>query len=197
MEKFKGFLAKHATKRRVLVLFVLTNLIYFLMVLVTIPATVEYSRGLQVLDMMPLGYDFDYVEALFAALGEDGRDYYLYRQIPLDMLYPLLFAVGYSLLLAFFLKKINKLNRLYLLCLIPFLAGLADYLENFGIIALLNSYPGISSSVVTITAFFSILKSVSTTVYFFSLTGVVIVLFFKSVRAWGTSLKIRRKQEKD
>ena len=197
MRKFKDFLEKHATGRKVLALFILTNLVYFLMVLVTIPETVEYSKGLQVLDMMPLGYDLDYVEALFAALGSEGRDYYLYRQIPLDMLYPLLFAVGYSLLLAFFLKKINKLNRLYLLCFLPFLAGIADYLENFGIITLLNSYPGISSSVVTITAFFSILKSVITTAYFFSLTGVVIVLFFKTVRAWGTSLKMRRKREKN
>ena len=46
-----------------------------------------FSGGMKLLDMMPLGYDMDYINTLFETLGEKGRDIYLYNQIPVDMIY--------------------------------------------------------------------------------------------------------------
>jgi hypothetical protein len=61
--------------------------------MVTIPKTMAFANGMKLLDMMPAGYDFDYVIKLFNALGENGRKTYLTSLIPVDMIYPLLFAV--------------------------------------------------------------------------------------------------------
>jgi hypothetical protein len=49
---------------------------------------------MRLLDMMPTGYDFNYIVKLFSALDENGRKTYLTSQIPVDMIYPLLFGIS-------------------------------------------------------------------------------------------------------
>src|SRR5690554_3746095 len=103
------------------------------MLTVTIPKTMSHANGLNLLDMMPAGYNLNYVDELFDSLGEIGRETYLTNQIPVDMIYPLLFGLSYCLLLAYLLKKLKKLNAPFIyLCLLPIIAGIADYMENFG-----------------------------------------------------------------
>jgi len=127
----KNFLIKYSTGKTVLVLFILANSIYAIMVAVTIPKTAQFADGMKILDMMPGGYDFDYVYSLFNTLGEAGRNTYRNTQIPFDMVYPALFALSFSLLLAFFLKKLNRQNTwLIYVCILPFIGGIADYAEN-------------------------------------------------------------------
>lgn len=163
----RELISRNSTGRKVLLLFILTNLVYILMVAITIPKVMQFANGMKLLDMMPGGYNFDYVNELFTTLGEIGRDAYLYNQIPFDMVYPLLFALSYSLLLAFFLKKLNKLiSPLFYFCYLPFIGGTADYLENIGIISLLKKFPEITPSGVKITNLFSQVKSAATSVYF-------------------------------
>ncbi|MGB5371024.1 MAG: hypothetical protein WBN18_11385 [Flavobacteriaceae bacterium] len=174
---------KNISGKKVLFLFILTNLVYIPMLTITIPKVMGHANGMKLLDMMPLGYDLDYVKALFNALGPQGRDAYLYNQLPLDMVYPALFGISYCLLLAYFLKKLNKFNsKLFYLCLLPLFAGLADYLENIGIINLLTNYPDLTPSMVTTTAFFSLLKSGATTLYFLILIGTLLLLGIKTLR---------------
>mgnify|MGYP000468782597 CR=1 FL=1 len=169
--------------KKVWVLFILTNLVYTFMLMLTIPKTMAFANGIKLLDMMPTGYDFDYVNKLFSALGEKGRETYLTSQIPIDMIYPLLFAVTYSLVMVYFLNKINKLNTPYIyLRNLPIIAAIADYFENFGIISLLNSYPDITETSVSITSLFSVIKSISTSVFFIFLLFILIlagIKFFK------------------
>lgn len=43
---------------------------------------------MRLLDMMPTRYDLEYVNTLFETLSQEGRETYLYQQIPFDMLYP-------------------------------------------------------------------------------------------------------------
>ncbi|MEP1982666.1 MAG: hypothetical protein ABJJ07_03315, partial [Maribacter dokdonensis] len=81
-------LEKQRSGKKVLVLFLLTNIVYAYMLLVTIPATMTFSNGLQLLDMMPAGYDLEYVNTLLQTLGNTGRQMYLTKQIPVDMIYP-------------------------------------------------------------------------------------------------------------
>jgi hypothetical protein len=139
-----------------------------------------FSGGLKILDMMPSGYDPEYVNTLLKALGEAGRNAYLYNQIPLDLIYPLLFGVSNCLILAYFLNKMGKLEgNLFYLCLVPLFAGLFDYLENTGIITMLITYPENSVIMSHITNVFSILKSFATTIYF---VIVIIVLIAFGIR---------------
>lgn len=186
MEKLRTLIGRNLDGTKVLVLFVLTNLVYILMLAVTIPKVMGYADGMKLLDMMPTGYDLDYVNALFEALGPMGRDAYLYRQHPLDMVYPALFGIGYCFVLAYFLKKLNRYkSALFYLCLLPLLAGFADYMENIGIINLLISYPNLMPSTVTTTAFFSLFKSSVTMLYFLILMGTLILLGIKILRKWN------------
>ncbi|WP_406846914.1 hypothetical protein [Xanthomarina sp. GH4-25] len=174
---------RNLSGKKVLGLFMLTNLVYAFMLLVTIPKTMTFANEMKLLDMMPTGYDFEYVNKLFSALGSNGRETYLTNQIPVDMIYPLLFGITYCLVMAYFLKKINKLNAPYMyLGVLPIIAGIADYFENIGIIGMLNSYPDITETTVSTTNMFSIIKSVSTSVFFISLILILILVAIKFLK---------------
>lgn len=177
-------LETHSTGKTVLGWFILTTMVYLIMLFITIPKVMAFSDGMRLLDMMPGGYDLDYVNVLFQTLSEQGRTAYLSIQLPVDMIYPGLFAVSYSLMIAFFLKKINKLDSLLpsLICYLPVIAGLSDYLENFSIIRMLNKYPDIGVSMVASSNWFSIIKSSTTSLYFIVLVGVLVSLGIKSLR---------------
>ncbi|MCG2459572.1 hypothetical protein K8352_02285 [Flavobacteriaceae bacterium F89] len=182
MGRLTNFIERNGSGKKVLVLFILTNVVYVLMLTVTIPYTMKFSNGMKLLDMMPTGYDSKYVYELFGSLGEKGRLIYLTNQIPVDMLYPLLFGLAYCLLLAYFLKRLNRITSPYIfLCLLPIIAGTADYLENIGIIAMLKSYPDLSTSFVKTINVFSIIKSISTSTVFMVLLVLVISLGFSAI----------------
>lgn len=169
--------------RRVLVLFILTNIIYLFMLTVTIPRVVFFSGGMKLLDMMPTGYDHEYVNKLMYALGEQGRAAYLFNQIPVDMIYPFLFGVSNCLLMAYILNKLNRLEGYaFYCCLLPLCSGIFDYAENTGIITMLNIYPDNGSGLTQVTNVFSILKSSCTTVYFVALIVWLVLLAVNKLR---------------
>lgn len=189
MKRIKEIIRKNLTGKKVLFLFVLTNLIYALMLIVTIPKVMTFSNGMKLLDMMPTGYDSEYIHSLFETLGLRGREVYLYNQIPVDMIYPLLFGISYCLLIAYFLKKINKLNSIFFYTsFLPIIAGLADYLENFGIINMLNNYPNQSQFSMDATNIFSIIKSMTTTLFFVALIITLLILGFKTIKKGKTNV---------
>ena len=111
MNRFLKILEKYSSGKIVLGLFILTNIVYLFILFLTIPKTIGFSNGMKLLDMMPTGYDLNYVNGLFNALGENGREIYLTNQIPVDMIYPLLFGLTYSLLLAYFFSYKKHCNQ--------------------------------------------------------------------------------------
>ncbi len=176
-------LKKYSTGTKVLVWFLITQVVYLTMLLVTIPKVLTHASEMKLLDMMPTGYDIDYVKMLFENLGQAGREAYLYRQIPLDLIYPLLFSISFSLLLVHILKMITKEgSKVFYLCLLPVAVGFFDYLENFGIIRMLVTYPDISIFAAKTTNVFSILKSMFTTLYFIALLVSILILLLKRIK---------------
>lgn len=166
----KNIIKRNLNGRGILFLFVLTNIVYTIMLTITIPKVMSFSDGMKLLDMMPAGYGAEYVNTLLNTLGEQGRNAYLFQQIPVDMVYPFLFAVSYCLLFAYFLDKLGKLESpLFYFSLLPLFSGLFDYCENIGIITILNNYPDNSDLLTQITNAFSVLKSSITALYFVSL----------------------------
>jgi hypothetical protein len=186
MKRIKDFIYNNIQGKKVLFFFVVTNLVYVFMLFVTIPKVMSYSNGMKIPDLMPTGYNTDHINTLFTILGTEGRNVYLYNQIPADMVYPLLFAICYSLLLAYLFKKLNILQGVFLnLCLLPVIAGVSDYIENFGIIAMLNSFPNISDWLVNLTNVFTIIKSMNTTIYFVVLIITLVALGLKRIKDNG------------
>ena len=173
----REYIKQNINGKTVLLLFVLCNIVYSIMLIVTIPELMQYSGGMKIFDMMPTGYDAQYANTLLNTLGTVGRDLYLFHQLPLDLIYPALFGVSSCLVLAYFLNKLGKLESpLFYLCLLPLVSGLFDYAENIGIICMLKNYPNISEIQVQITSTFTVLKSVLTTIYFIILIITLLVL---------------------
>jgi len=173
----KNLILKNLQGSKVLVLFIVTSAVYTFMLTVTIPAMMNYSGGMKILDMMPSGFTPQYVMELLETLGEEGRKFYLYRQIPMDMIYPGLFGITYCLIIGFFLKILQKSNtKLIYLSLFPLVAGLFDYCENIGIIILLKNWPDFSEILAHTTSVFALIKSATSTITFSLVIILVIII---------------------
>jgi len=163
----KAKLRKYARGWIVLMMILITWALYGYMLTSSIPKVMGYAHEMKLLDMKPVGYTVEYARELFSALGETGRHAYLYEQIPVDMVYPLFFAISYSLLLTYlFGKGFRPEDWIQNLAVIPIFGGVFDYLENIGIIYHLQTYPQLSDSLIRLTSICSILKSVFTTIFF-------------------------------
>ncbi len=105
-----SFLHRVSTGKVVLAFIIPAIIVYFIMLLYTIPQVSAYAPGINLFDLSPTGYSFEYAIKLLDTLGSDGRELYLYRQLPLDFIYPGLFAVSCSLLLSWLLLTTQKTN---------------------------------------------------------------------------------------
>lgn len=186
MELHKGWLElyleekcnKAVKGKTVLFLLILTNLVYVYMLLVSIPKVVNFSGSMKIPDMLPIGYEPDYILSLFDKLGEQGRNVYLHQQLPVDLIYPFLFSITYFLVIFYLLQKLQKLNsETYYLGLLPLMGGLFDYLENFVLIYMLEAYPAITVSTIKLCAFFTVFKSMLSSISFL----IIIVLVLKLI----------------
>ncbi len=178
----KAIINRNLSGKKILILFILTSIVYAVMLTITIPKVMNYAGGMKILDMLPTGYTADYVNSLLNALGSEGRNAYLFQQIPLDFIYPCLFGVTYCLVFAFIIKKLGKENSiLFYLCYLPVFAGIFDYLENIGIITMLKTYPNNAAAISQMTNVFSITKSSLTTIYFIILLISLLALLTKYI----------------
>ena len=105
MEEIVKLLKKWASGKVVLGLFIITMIVYLTMLFYTIPAVERFASGKALFDLSPTGYSYEYAISLLKALGHEGRNIYLNLQLPMDFIYPGLFAISYSLLLAWVFGK--------------------------------------------------------------------------------------------
>ncbi|MCG9751888.1 hypothetical protein L1D54_15480 [Vibrio brasiliensis] len=167
MSKAISLLQRASSGKLVLVLFVLTNLIYAVILGYSIPLVLSFSSESVLFDMSPTGYSYAEATELLQSLGLEGRNSYLTVQLPIDLVYPLMFAVSYALMITWILKQfLPKQSRLFFVAFIPVLAGVFDYLENASIALMLNRFPSVSETLVTSASSFTIAKSVLTTLFF-------------------------------
>jgi hypothetical protein len=178
MEKLFNWVQKYSTGKIVSSLFVLTMVVYLLMIGYSIPAVTAFAPELPIFDMSPTGYTFAYANELLSTLGVEGRHLYLTTQLPLDFIYPGLFSISYSLLLVWLFRKTFKADsKIYYVALVPFLGGIFDYMENIFIVKMINSFPNLQESTVEIANIFTIIKSgLATTFFVLLLVGFVLLL---------------------
>ncbi|NQY95468.1 MAG: hypothetical protein HRT43_14980 [Campylobacteraceae bacterium] len=179
MKNLLQFMFKYSTGKIVLGLFALTMIVYLTMILYTIPSLSAFAPAFPVFDLSPSGYSFSYANELLQALGSEGRNMYLYTQLPLDFIYPGLFSITYSLLLVWlFRKSFSDDSKIHYLFFVPLIAGVFDYFENLFIIKMINSFPELQAGTVQIASIFTVLKS-GFTVVFFTLLLMGFILFLK------------------
>jgi len=154
-----------ATGRVVLGLFFITNAVYLVMLLGTIPPVQSFAPSLPLFDLSPAGYSYEQSMTLLEALGAEGRRVYLFPQLALDFVYPGLFAISYSLTLMWvYRKRVRPESAFFYVTLLPVAAGFCDYAENILIIQMIRTYPMVSENLVSAASTFTLLKSMLTTV---------------------------------
>ncbi len=134
----------------------LTGALYVAMVL----GPLEALRGLAnapPMDMRPLGYQPSEVRAFLDAIGVAGRDLYLWRQIPMDMIYPGFLA----LTLGGWLRWMGRRGAGVALCV-----ALCDYVENLLIVVMIWQFPNVPDAVVWGASGATMIKSGLSTVAF-------------------------------
>ena len=171
MTKALFFVQRSSTGKAVLGFFIPAMIVYVIMLVYTIPQVMRHASGMNLFDLSPTGYSFEYANELLGLLGRTGRDLYLYTQLPLDFIYPGLFAISCCLLLSWLLLKTQDTSsKMFYFCFIPVMAGVFDYLENICVIRLLTLYPDISDTSVFIASSMTIVKSGLTMIFFVVLT---------------------------
>ena len=142
-------------------------------------AVEEITGGAGILDM---AFTYTPVQAyvMLAALGDAGRAFYLTRIVPLDLVFPaaytLFFTVAISWLLTRWLPAESPWVRLNV---VPLVAGVADYCENIGVVAMLLAYPAELYGGAAITAVFSPIK--------FTFIAVSVLLVLAAVAGWAVN----------
>lgn len=140
----------------------LATSLYVAMVGVTL-AHLGAVSGQMPFDMRPFGYGPSDAATLLDALGADGRDYYLSRQIPLDTLYPALLALTLGSTVCWFGQRMPDSRLVHLGVAFAVGSALFDYIENLGIVAMIHGWPDVPGSLVYAASTASIAKSVITT----------------------------------
>jgi hypothetical protein len=180
LNKVAATIAARATWKRAILLFIFTYAVYFCMLGVTIPAVEEYTNGMIIFDLNPLGYTFSYAAALIDTLGEEGISVYLTRQLPLDFLYPGLMGLTGAVIIALLVSNRTRYGP-YLICL-PLAAGLTDYLENITIVTMLRQSPEPHIWTASAASLFTIAKSVLSSAYYIALTLLLVMRFIDYIK---------------
>lgn len=151
---------KMSSRPVVLALFGAAFLVYFVMLLVTVPTLREFSGGLDIFDLNPFAFERGEAAALLDALGAEGRSYYLWRQLPLDFLYPALMGAALSSGIIAIRRYAGWTHRFFAAFpLIPLIAAGLDYVENVHVVVLLASYPSLPALVTSTGVIVGIVKS--------------------------------------
>jgi hypothetical protein len=123
--------------------------------------------GMPPFDLRYLGYSLDEARSYLAALGEEGRTFYLNAQLVLDRLYPALY--GPALAIALVALDVRAGGRGWGWVLAVFaIAGMGfDWLENAAVATILLAGPdGVTAAMVADASSWTLLKSASLAIAF-------------------------------
>ena len=146
-------LGKLATGKNILILLAVFLLANFVVVPLVYPK-------FQTLDMMN-GYTPAQANQLIASYGQQGRQSYAVVEATLDLAYPFVSGMLFSLLILYsFQRGFPNQRWAQFLALLPFAVMLSDYLENVCVLILLLGYPRELAAVARVANFFTTAKMV-------------------------------------
>jgi len=128
---------------------------------VLFPAVLFPAQGIG--DIKPLDLYFSYspdqVYQHLAALGVEGRSASIHMALTTDMVFPVVYAMALSVMLALVLRKLlPPASRFRYLCLFPFMIVLADWCENAGLAMVMRTFPEQTDAIVLAASTFTSLK---------------------------------------
>lgn len=158
-------LERLATKKGIIVLFILSHIVLLSMMIFTFPRINE-KFGTQAFDLKTFGYSRSEATMMLQNLDQSTIDFYLFPQLFfLDILYPILLALFLSTLIIR-LVNLSKINQNYFfsnLYVLPFIAMSADYFENIMISVMITNPTNVSSGVIETASILTLMKGGFTT----------------------------------
>lgn len=140
----------------------------------------EITGGTGILDLEFL-YTPEQAYALLSAMGDAGRAFDLARIVPLDLVFPFVYTLFYAVTITWILHRwLPARSRWHRLNVIPLIAGLCDYMENFGIITMLVSWPSRLPDVARFTMATGLIK------FTFGILAVIIMI--GALTGWAVSV---------
>ncbi len=156
MKSLESLCLKKVKAAHIIILALFTVAVSCVMNFYLIPLITENAAyyGLTVFDMRPFGYSYEYAQELITRLSPEQMHVYLQVQLPLDMVFPLIYT---ALLSIIFIKTRGTADKLNLL---PILLMLADYIENILSIILLKNNENILPQIVQIASTATVIKTI-------------------------------------
>ena len=139
----------------------------------------DITGGTGILDLMVL-YTPDQAYALFSAMGEAGRAFDLTRIVPLDLIFPFAYTLFDAIAITWLLHKwLPAGSKWHRLNVVPLVAGIADYCENFGIITMLLGWPAQLEDIARFTMAMGLIK--------FTFGVISVLILFGALAGWAVS----------
>lgn len=172
---FSNFVRRHASGRNVLVFFIL-QMIISAVILPYMQGKFDSTNTIGVIDLK-FGFTPDEAYNMLKAYGEEGRKYYFFAESIIDIIYPLIYTCTNVLLLSYVFKKGFASNSfIQQLNIFPILATIGDFMENAGIISMLNAFPERADSAASFASNAGIFKWIA--------FGTTIALLLVGIVAW-------------
>ena len=145
------------------------------------------SGGVGPLDLMA-AYTPAEAYAALAAYGEEGRLFYLLTALTLDLIYPLVYGLFFTLTIVYCLRPVlPAAHTLQRAALLPLVGMLADYVENAGIAWLLLNYPNRLDGVAAFTSTVTTIKWIFMISAIAATVVALAMLVVQRLRARGTA----------
>lgn len=159
--RFSSWLIQLATVRNLIIffaLFILTTSVIFPLM----SSLIEAPAGeLETIDTK-LYYSPEELTAIMAAYGEQGRRVYALSHLTADVLFPVVYAFFFGLLISYlFQRSFPRDSWIQRMNLTPFILLILDLMENTGIVILLLSYPSSPVGLAQLTGFITSIKWVA------------------------------------
>jgi hypothetical protein len=101
----------------------------------------DITGGVGLLDMELL-YTPEQAYTHLAAMGEAGRAFDLTHIVPLDFIFPFMYTLFFAVTITWLLHRwLPAQSGWHRLNVIPLIGGIADYMENLGIITMIAAWP--------------------------------------------------------
>lgn len=166
-------------------LFFLSHAILLLMLLFTFPH-INAKLGTEAFDLKTFGYSQEEAIRMLQNLDKVTIDFYIFPQLfLLDFLYPILLALFLSTLIVRLsnLIKINGYHVFSNLFILPFIAMIFDYIENVMITLMLINPINVTPEVIKTASICTQLKGTFTTLSWFVILILFIILIIKKPNA--------------
>ena len=158
--------SSHPSGFLVAALLVASGLLWAVLFFGTLAHLSELANGISPFDIRPGGYSYEDAVNFLSSIGEQGRRYYAFPQLTVDMVYPPLYVVSRGLALWWLTMPGQvhaaplPLHWRYGLIAVPAIVASLDIIENSCIAVMLWSWPDLSRSLVDISSWATRLKIV-------------------------------------